>query len=113
MKIGEWINHRRKELDLSLSALSDRFFQYDYEISKSGIAHWESGRTSPPIDEARFRYILARVLETDVNTILMQTGYILDYPSNSIVNQIAEIVDHLSEDKQKLALKLVKQLETE
>jgi len=114
MKIGEWINQRRIELDLSLSELSDRFFNYDYEISKAGIKHWESGRTNPPMDDERFRYILARVLEKDVTQILIETGYIKDMAShNEIIMQIAEIVDHLPKEKQRLALNLVKQLEME
>lgn len=113
MKIGQWINSKRLDLGLSLSELSDRFFQYDYEISKAGIKHWESGRTNPPMDDERFRHVLARVLETDINTILAETGYIQDMGQNEIIMQIAQIVDHLSVDKQKLALKLVKQLEME
>lgn len=112
MGIGDFLRHRRTELDISLSDLATRLALRGFSTTKANIGHWERGRTNPPLDDPDFRMALAASLEMSVNDLMRRLGYTTDEDSlTSKAMRAAEIVNRLPEDAQDLALDLLEQLE--
>lgn len=112
MEINEFLRRRLQKMDISLSDLEARLNLYGYKVTKGAIGHWVTGRRKLPLKDTRFVEVLARSLEMSTNEMLEQMGFIAtDDDWSPTVQRIAAIANQLSPDKQKLALKLVEQLQ--
>lgn len=108
--IMSWIQERRKQLHYSQEDFARELQLSGVDIVRSTISHWESGRVSPPYGDPRFVEKLARVLRTDVMTVLQNAGYPVSSQHTEWAERTARLIDAMPEDKQKLALRLVEQL---
>ncbi len=111
MDIKDFIRIRRDTLGLSLAALAERLTNAGYKAEKQTVSHWEHGRNQPPMESVHFRRALAWALETDVNSMLENIGYVSS--QNNLTpeaRRAAEIIDHLPDDKRKLAIGLLETL---
>ena len=111
MSFGEFLRSRRQQLGISLSELSSRLALRGVSISKAGIQHWEGGRNDPPLEDELFRTALAMSLEMSVNELMSAIGYIKsvsDYDSNAM--RAADIVSHMTPDKQAIAIDILERL---
>lgn len=81
-KIGAFIAHRRKKLNMTQKELAEKLGVTDRAVSK-----WETGRSMPDL---ALLQPLSRVLETDVNSVL--SGEIVNhdmYRKKSEINMIS------------------------
>lgn len=105
MKITEYLPKRRKELSISQLELAKRLSNLDQETSSARVGHWETGRNHPPLNEPLFRQALAISLETDVNTMMVELGYVITHDEISKdAKRAAEIVDSLPDEVKGLAI---------
>jgi transcriptional regulator with XRE-family HTH domain len=106
----EWLKKRRKQLGLSQEEFANRLQLAGYGVSRASIGQWETGYARPQLDNPDFVKALSIATELDINTVLQYSGYNVITQHSSTAEQIAALVDKLSEDKQRLALALIEQL---
>lgn len=106
----EWIKERRKELGYSQEDLARMLQLEGYSVVRSTVGHWESGLARPPLNDPAFVRIMADILKIDSLTLLQLAGYQINTQHSDIAERVARILDTMTEDKQKLALRLIEQL---
>jgi len=105
MKITEYLPSRRKELSISQLELAIRLSNLGQETSPARVGHWETGRNQPPLNQPLFRRALAIALETDVNTMMSELGYIVDTDETSDeARRAVEIIETLPMEAKGLAI---------
>src|SRR6266853_1979133 len=96
MEFREFLKTRRATLHLSQAELADALSARGQETSPGRVGHWETGRNSPPLENAYFRDALASALHMDVNDLLAQLGFIVvDTQRSKEALLAAQIIDHL------------------
>ena len=85
MTIGEVIREKRKELELTQEQVAHRL-----GVSAPAVNKWERGGTYPDIT---ILPALARLLNTDVNTLLCFQEEVTDEEAARICSEIAEIME--------------------
>ena len=84
MKLGKIIRERRKELSLTQEQLADRL-----GVSAPAVHKWEKGSTYPDITTLP---ALARVLKTDLNTLLSFEEDLTDEEIAHFVNDLEHMI---------------------
>jgi transcriptional regulator with XRE-family HTH domain len=112
MVTSAFIKQRRAKLDLSQAKLAQRLTDLGQTTSHTRVAHWESGRNKPPLEDPKFRVALAVALEIDVNDMMAELGYVVTDEHRSAEALIAaEIVDQLPAEAKQLAIDYLRVLE--
>ena len=112
MEFRDFLKHRRDELGISQAELADRLSERGEEASAARVGHWETGRNKPPLDDPKFRLVIASTLEIDVNEMMMVLGYVVtDENRSQEARRAADIVDRLPDDARELALDYLDVLE--
>lgn len=105
MEFKNYIRERRTKLGMSLRTLAEELYNHGYEISHSGISHWESGRNNPPLHDPSFRALLADILKVDVNEMMADLGYIVVEDDHTPeARRAAQIIDRLPAERRFEAL---------
>ena len=86
MPVGEVIRRKRKELGLTQEQVAQRL-----GVSAPAVNKWETGQFSYP--DIAILPALARLLNTDVNTLLCFQEELSDEEIAEICNEIAAIMD--------------------
>lgn len=108
---NNWIKTLRQRAQITQDDLATRLQVAGFEYTRGAINNWESGRNQPPLHDSDFRQAFAEALRVNIRTMLKFAGYEVEATSHSLyAEHAAELVDQLSEDKQKLAIKLLEQL---
>lgn len=90
MKINEMIREKRKELCLTQQQVADYL-----GVSTPAVNKWEKGSTYPDIT---ILPALARLLKTDLNTLLSFTDDLTDIEVENFVNELDQIVQQQGYD---------------
>jgi transcriptional regulator with XRE-family HTH domain len=107
----KWLKTLREQSQITQEDLTARLQVEGFDISRSSLASWESGRYEPPLHDPEFRRALSRALRVNVRTILRLAGYEVDDQQHSLFAEKAAIlIDQLPEDKQELAVRLIEQI---
>ena len=122
-KVYKWVDNamenfirkRMDELGLSLSDVERELNLRGYKVTRAAIGHWASDNPKtmrkPPLKDPSFIEAFATALKVSDTELLEMAGLVRHASDTSkIANEIADIVKHLPIEQQKLALKLVKQL---
>lgn len=107
----KWLKTLREQAQITQEDLTARLQVEGFDISRSALASWESGRYDPPLHEAEFRRALSRALRVNVRTILRLAGYEVDDQQHSIfAEKAAMIIDQMPEEKQAAVVQLIEQI---
>lgn len=104
-----WLSERRKALNISQEDLVTLLREFDIEVSRSSVSHWESGRYNVPLDDSRFRRALANALKMTIPEMLTLAGYEIDHEYSSDAMRAADIVEQLEQGQRLLALGILEQ----
>ncbi|MCL4251800.1 MAG: helix-turn-helix domain-containing protein [Anaerolineae bacterium] len=106
-----WLKHRREGRRLSQDELASRLQVEGFDLTRATISHWEVGRYQPPLNDARFRQALAKILRVSVRQMLIEAGYEIASDDHSEAGErAASILDQLPPEKQSLALDILERL---
>lgn len=112
MEFKLFLRQRRLSLGLTQSDIAKGLSQKGHDTSSARVGHWETGRNKPPLEDQRFRSVLASVLQMDINEMMSQLGYVISESERSEEAQIAaNILDTLPPDARQLALDYLHVLE--
>ncbi len=112
MEFREFLKARRTALKMSQAQVADELSARGQETSAARVGHWETGRNNPPLENPHFREALALVLQTEVNDLMAELGFIVvDSQRSKEALLAAQIVDHLPPLARELALDYLKLLE--
>lgn len=75
-----WLATRRLELGLDQERIARRLMVKGFKVSRSAVSHWETGKSSPPLQNPVFRAALADVLQMTVSEMLRRAGYEIELP---------------------------------
>lgn len=76
MTIGEYIQRRRKSLDLRLDDLVRLLAERGYTFGRSTVGNWETDRHFPPLGDVGFFLALMEVLQDDPLHFFAEVGYL-------------------------------------
>jgi transcriptional regulator with XRE-family HTH domain len=108
--VKNWIRERRDKLQISQETLAARLQEQGFDITAGTISHWERGRYQPPMDTSEFRQALAKALRISIPAMLAAAGYEIAAQYGEDAMYAADIIEHLSEEKKKLALGILEQI---
>ncbi len=100
----DWLRRLRTKLHITQGQLAKQLQLEGYEITSGAISHWENGRYDPPMDDERFRNILASVLKVSPAELLAAAGYETEPHYSEAAERAAALMDQIPEDKRHLAL---------
>lgn len=105
MEFREFLRVERTRMNLSQAKLAERLSDLGQETSAARVGHWETGRNKPPIENPKFRQVLAMALEMDVNEMMNRLGFTNnDEDRSEEARYAAEIVEHLPAEAKSLAI---------
>lgn len=103
-----WLRTMREEVGLTQDDIAARLQLEGLKFGRSAISNWESGRTPVPLKDPEFVQLLASILKTTENKIMLAAGYRLTTKNHTQISErIANIVDDLPPDKQQMALRVI------
>lgn len=103
------LRRRREELGLSRAMLSRDLDDFGYSVSGMGIAHWESGKRSAPIDDPALIEAISLALGLDKISIFQARGINIASAGRTPEGRLAaEIVDALPPDERTTAIDYLK-----
>ena len=106
----KWLKNRREQIGITQDELSTQLELEGFAVTRATISHWETGKAEPDFNNPRFRAALANALKMSIHTMLIAAGYEFRSQFSDDALRAADIVDHLTEDKKKLALVLLEQI---
>jgi transcriptional regulator with XRE-family HTH domain len=102
---NNWIKEQRENLGMSQDELAAQLQAAGLDVTRATVSHWETGRYSSPLDNARDIIILANVLKISVADLLKVAGYEVSTRSyGELARRAAFLVDQLSPEIQELAV---------
>jgi transcriptional regulator with XRE-family HTH domain len=88
--------------------LADSLSQSGHETSYARVSHWERGRNKPPLENPAFRMALATALQTDVNDMMSELGFVVtDEQRSRNALLAADLMDQMPEEAQLMALDII------
>lgn len=107
-----WLRERRKQIGiLTLEELATLIQLEGIQLSPSSLSHYENERRGIPLEDDRFRSVLAKVLKLSEPELLSLAGYKTVSKHTEDGERAASIVDRLPPSKRTLAIKLLEQVE--
>jgi transcriptional regulator with XRE-family HTH domain len=106
-----WLKKRRADLAISQEELTSKLQVMGFDVSRTTVSGWETGRFYPPIDNPAFRAALATILHLTISEMLVLAGYEIDVEHTPEGSRAASIVDRLPPLQKKYALQLLKLFE--
>lgn len=108
-----WLVHLREKQKFTQAGLANQLQLEGYEISPGAISHWENGRYDLPMDDDRFRNLLAGIFKITPAELLAAAGYETQAKHSEAAERAAALMDQIPEDKRDLALGILEKfLET-
>ena len=107
MSSENWLKRRRSELKMSQEELVAKLQLTGFDMSRTTVSGWETGRFNPPIDNPPFRMALASILQMSIAEMLLAAGYEIEIEHTPRGHRGASIIDNLPPERQKLALDLL------
>jgi transcriptional regulator with XRE-family HTH domain len=105
-----WIRQRRQQLGIETQdEFAARLQIAGYAVTRASISHWEKGRHMPPFEDPLFRTALSQVLRMPESEIIRLAGYGVSGIRSSEAERAAYIIDQLSTEQRKLAIKVLEQ----
>ena len=107
---AKWLKNRRKQLGITQRDLVARLGSTGYEVVDATLSHWENGRYAVPLENEKFRQLLANALEMSVPAMLKAAGYEthIDRSKEAILG--ADLIDQLPDSKRAMAIGILETL---
>jgi transcriptional regulator with XRE-family HTH domain len=103
-----WMQRKRKDSNLNQDELAAKLQIAGFDVGRTTISNWETGRSTPPFDDPKFVRALANALRISVIDVLSLAGYELSVDKDKeSARRAADIVNQLSQEKQRLALRIL------
>lgn len=110
MQFSDLIKTRRISLGLTQDELAEKMTALGYQIQYTGISHWETGRTMPPLQNDVFRSALSLALEMTEVEIMRALGFRVESDHSPAGERAAALIDQMTPDQQERALKILEAL---
>lgn len=108
MLFKDYFNEKKRMIGLSLAEIAAQFNLHGYEITKSTIGGWASGKRNPQLDKKEVREAIAAVLQVDVNEMMTTLGFvILDEHRSPEALRAASLIDSLPEEERRKAVRML------
>jgi hypothetical protein len=103
--IADYLRARLIDLDMSYADLAGELSNRGYDVTRSAVQHWVSGKNIPPVEDKRFRVLLASALQLDSNDMMMRFGYYtFESDRSREARRAADMIDLLPDDQKSFAL---------
>lgn len=103
----EWLRERREQLALNQDEIAAQLQVAGFDVSRSSVSHWETGRYRPPLNDPDFLSAFARILRMSEGVILKKSGFKILGSHSEEGERAADIIDELNPAKRELALKIL------
>jgi transcriptional regulator with XRE-family HTH domain len=107
----DWLIQRRAELNMSQTELARKLHNAGIKVSRVTVSNWETKKVAVPLGERSFRVALSAALLWTEKELLARAGYEVEPRTYSpMAEEIATIVEQLSEQEQKMILAMSRAL---
>ena len=90
-----WIQSRRKKLNLSQDDLARNLQLAGYSVTRASVSHWENGRYLPPLEDEKFRMAISTALQMSESEMLTLAGYAIHNDDDTDAVRAAIIISRL------------------